>query len=179
MNMLAAAERGRRIEYIYGPTERGVYSLDDGTSKPSIELSGFIAGACDFLATRAKQLASVGSPYVAHDDAGQLLEFSATIRVTGERSGTVYFSVSRAMLTIMMMRMGATDITHDSMRRLLGEFAAHIATGARRAIGGEFVVRDPVITMSKHVPAATSAGRALVAPIQWRKFTAKLTLCMD
>jgi chemotaxis protein CheX len=131
----------------------------------------------------------VGSPYVAYDDAVQPLEFSAVIRVTGERSGTVCFSVSRAMLTIMLMRMGATDITHDSMCRLLGEFTSHIASAARRDIGGDFVVRDPVVRnpvvrdpmLARHARtrATASGDRALVAPIQWRKFTAKMTLCMD
>jgi len=182
MNMLAAAEKGQRIDYIYCPGARQVYLCDDTATRPSIDLtsidlSGFVEGACSFFATHGRQTASVGSPYVSYADPAQTLEFTAAIRVVGDQTGTIYFSASRAMLTIMLMRMGAAEITHDNMCMLMRQIAAQMATVARRAIGADFVVRE-TNSVARHTLARGKAQRALVVPIQWRKFTAKLVLCM-
>lgn len=179
MNMLAAAARGQRIEYVYGSRAQDAYLLNDVAPKRGIDLHGFTRGACEFLATNAKQMASVGSPYVAQAGNTASLEFTAAIRVVGERSGTAYFSASRAMLTIMLMRMGAIDITHDSMRALLARMASAMASAARLDIGDEYLVQEPIVSKIRRGDFHTPSGRALVVPIQWRKFTAKLVLCMD
>lgn len=178
MNMLAAADRGQRIEYIYARHATDTCRLDV-TPKRGVDLHSFTTGACTFLATQAKQMASVGSPYVAQEGKTAALEFTAAIRVVGERSGTVYFSVSRAMLTIMLMRMGATEITHESMRALLAKMASAMAFAARRVIGDDCLVQEPIVSLSRSGELHAAHGLPLVVPIQWRKFTAKLVLCME
>jgi chemotaxis protein CheX len=187
MNMLTAATRGQRIDYIYdahGDAEVRSFAL---TKTPRINIEGFVSGASRYFATRAKQEAIIGSPYVAYEGAFHgandvkvaPLEFTATMRVTGRLRGTAYLTASRSMLTILLMRMGATDITTETMRGALHELAQAMAASARH-VDPDLLVWDPSVANERN--GVIECGRdqsPLVVPIHWRKFTAQLVICME
>jgi chemotaxis protein CheX len=180
MNMLTAATQGQRIEYAYDAAANDV-ELDRASLKQTtaFDFDSFVAGACEFFATQAKQTAAIGMPYVANEDAIKALEFTATIRITGQRRGAVHVTASRAMLTIMLMRMGATDITVDAMKKVLRDLATNMAAIARRDNMDDVLIWDPMIVADRQTRIGSDALSALVVPIHWRKFTAQVAICME
>src|SRR5689334_19610728 len=112
MNTLAAVAHGRHIDYGYDAAGNcnGLPSISP-RAPGRLDYGGFIAGACEYFTHEAKQSATIGTPYVGHEQPLVPLEFTATVRVTGGTRGAMYITASRAMLTIMLMRMGRTDIT--------------------------------------------------------------------
>jgi chemotaxis protein CheX len=179
MNMLIAAAKGQRLEYI---REAANDTLELPALRPQsrVALDGFVAGACEYLETHAKQLAIVGTPYVAYESNIAALEFTATIRITGARRGIVYLTASRAMLTIMLMRMGSTDITVEGMSAVLRDLAFSMAAAARRGNDEDILVREPSVFVDRTGKIECKrAARPLIVPIQWRKFTAQLVMCVE
>ena len=185
MHMLTAAAKGQRIEYRYDHRADDdtlvIEALAHVTPKHSeISLQSFIAGACEYLETKVKQLATVGTPFVAYEANVAPLEFTAAIRITGERRGTVYLTASRAMLTIMLMRMGSTDVTAEHMSKVLRDLAMSMVNAARRDLSDELLVWEPSVATERtgKIECARDA-RPLIVPIHWRKFTAQLVMCME
>lgn len=186
MNMLTSAAKGKRLD-VRNPTTNSTSSSTIGgaaiesiavTRRHHIDLDSYMAGANEFFSTHAKQSADIGSPYVAHEGI-EPLEFTAAIRVTGSLRGTVYVSASRAMLTIMLMRMGATDINTDNMGKVLRNLASAMVAFARRDSGFDVLVRDPSTVSERREKIGGAGNAVLVAPIHWRKFTAQVVVAMD
>jgi len=147
---------------------------------PHINLDDFVAGAEDFFATAAKQPAIVGSPFVAQASEIAWQEFTATIRITGERRGAIYVSASRGMLTILLMRMGATDITTVTMSEALRRLAESMADAARFDLSSALLVWSPTVSVgAMHEIDRSIASRPVVAPIHWRKYTTQVVMCIE
>lgn len=184
MNMLIAAAKGQRLEYAYDHAANDTLVIEALANIPQKQsetaLQSFVAGACEFLETKVKQLATVGTPFVAYESTIAPLEFTATIRITGERRGAVYLTASRAMLTIMLMRMGSTDITVNAMSKVLRDLAMSMVNSARRDLSDELLVWEPSVAVERtgKIEAARDT-RPLIVPIQWRKFTAQLVMCLE
>ena len=182
MNMLLAAAKGQRLQYAYRPAADDV--VDSTHAESSSDLDGFAHGARTYFATQAKQPASVGTPYIVNDDELPAQEFTAMMRISGERSGTVYITASRAMLTIMLMRMGSDDITTERMCDALRGLAQSMVRGAREQLGNDVLVWEPVVAANRlaNRPAnqyGLQGRRALVTPIHWRKYTAQMVMSID
>jgi chemotaxis protein CheX len=75
-----------------------------------VELETFVEGTTSYFATAANQPASVGSPYIVQEGRPAVQEFTGMINIAGKRRGIVYFTASRPMLTVMLMRMGVNLI---------------------------------------------------------------------
>jgi hypothetical protein len=109
-----------------------------------------------------------------------LQEFTATIRITGARRGAIYVSASRAMLTILLMRMGATDITTVTMSEALRKLATAMADAARSNLSNELLIWSPTVKVSAANKIDESLqARPVVTPIHWRKYTTQVTMCIE
>ena len=97
----------------------------------------------EILETAANQPASVGSPYLVNEGKPTVQEFTGLISIAGKRRGIVYFTASRPMLTVMLMRMGETELTQENMCDLVGEVANTISGNARRDFGKDFMISVP------------------------------------
>ena len=109
-----------------------------------VELETFVEGTTHYFATAANQPASVGSPYIVHDGRPTIQEFTGVINIAGKRRGIVYFTASRPMLTVMLMRMGETELTQENMCDLVGEVANTISGNARRDFGKDVMIHMSV-----------------------------------
>lgn len=181
---------GERLTASKATAHTGHSGLDKpGPDKSAVDelgLDSIVADALKFFAARTKQAAKAGSPYIAHGTDDQpglaLQEFVAKIRVSGRHRATVLISASRAMLTIMLMRMGATDITVDTMRGALGELASAIGSSIRLRLGDEVLAGTPVVSVTAArlgTPTLESSRAPLVAPIHWRNYTASIALNIE
>ena len=145
-----------------------------------VELETFVEGTTHYFATAANQPASVGSPYIVQDGRPTIQEFTGVINIAGKRRGIVYFTASRPMLTVMLMRMGETELTQENMCDLVGEVANTISGNARRDFGRNFVISTPTICDRTNAStAAATTGRSFVIPINWRSYAANVVVCLQ
>ena len=123
-----------------------------------VELETFVEGTTHYFATAANQPASVGSPYIVQEGKPTIQEFTGLISIAGKRRGIVYFTASRPMLTVMLMRMGETELTQENMCDLVGEVANTISGNARRDFGKDFMISVPTVVAGERLPERCSAA---------------------
>ncbi len=149
-------------------------------SMTRVELETFVQGTTHYFVTAANQAATVGSPYLVNEGSPALLEYTGVITIAGKRKGIVYFTASRPMLTVLLMRLGETDMTHENMADLVGEVANQISGNARRDFGREFMISVPRVLSGAQSESPTPAdARSFVIPINWRSHSAQLVVCLD
>src|SRR3954462_3616170 len=144
-----------------------------------VELETFVEGTTTYFATAANQPASVGSPYIVQEGRPTVQEFTGLISIAGKRRGIVYFTASRPMLTVMLMRMGETELTQENMCDLVGEVANTISGNARRDFGKDFMISVPAVLAGEKPEIPNVPGsRSFVIPINWRSHSAKLIVSL-
>jgi chemotaxis protein CheX len=149
-------------------------------SMTKIELETFVEGTTHYFQTAANQPASVGSPYLVNEGTPNIQEYTGVITIAGKRKGIVYFTASRPMLTVLLMRLGETDMTHENMCDLVGEVANQISGNARRDFGSEFMISVPRVVTGTPENGVTPANvRSFVIPINWRSHSAQLVVCLE
>jgi chemotaxis protein CheX len=149
-------------------------------SMTKVELETFVEGTTHYFQTAANQPASVGSPYLVNEGAPGIQEYTGIITIAGKRKGIVYFTASRPMLTVLLMRLGETEMTHENMCDLVGEVANQISGNARRDFGNEFMISVPRVIIGQPEHAVTPSNtRSFVIPINWRSHSAQLVVCLD
>jgi len=146
----------------------------------NVELSTFVEGTTHYFETAANQPASVGSPYLVQQGKPTVQEFTGMISIAGKRRGIVYFTASRPMLTVLLMRMGETELTEENMADLVGEVANTISGNARRDFGKDFMISVPQVVAGEPEKVATPDNvRSFVIPINWRSHAAQLVVCLE
>lgn len=146
----------------------------------NIELTTFVEGTTNYFATAASQPATVGSPYLVQQGKPAVQEFTGMISIAGKRRGVVYFTASRSMLSVLLMRMGETELTQDNMADLVGEVANTISGNARRDFGKDFMISVPTVVTGGAENVVTPENvRSFVIPINWRSHSAQLVVCLE
>ena len=149
-------------------------------SMTRVELETFVEGTTHYFQTAANQKATVGSPYLVNEGAPGIQEYTGIISIAGKRKGVVYFTASRPMLTVLLMRLGETDMTDENMCDLVGEVANQISGNARRDFGSEFMISVPRVVSNAEPEAVMPPNtRSFVIPINWRSHSAQLVVCLD
>lgn len=139
----------------------------------------FLYGTTRYFEVAAQQPASVGSPYLMSHGATELYEYTGVISVSGRRDGIVCFTAPRGMLTVLLMRMNESDVSHENMCDLVGEVANTIAGNARRDFGNQFQISVPtVLTGGGDEPKPPIGSQPIVIPINWRSHSARLVVCL-
>ena len=144
------------------------------------ELATFVEGTTRYFETTANQPASVGSPYLVQSGKPTVHEFTGMINIAGKRKGVVYFTATRPMLTVLLMRMGETELTEENMADLVGEVANTISGNARRDFGKDFMISVPQVVQGSPEQVSTPDNvRSFVIPINWRSHAAQLVVCLE
>ena len=145
----------------------------------NLELATFVEGTTRYFETAGNQPATVGSPYLVNSGRPTVHEFTGMINIAGKRRGVVYFTASRPMLTVLLMRMGETELTEENMADLVGEVANTISGNARRDFGKDFMISVPqVVAGDPERVTIPDNVRSFVIPINWRSHVAKLVVCL-
>jgi chemotaxis protein CheX len=143
------------------------------------ELQVFVDGTTNYFEVAAQQPASIGSPYLVTKGKPGVYDYTGVITISGKREGVVYFTATRAMLTVLLMKMQETDFSDETMQDLVGEVANTISGNARRDFGRDFVISVPNVVSGEKVeiPFPTDM-RPFVIPINWRSYSAKLVVAL-
>lgn len=137
----------------------------------------FLHGTTRYFEVAAQQPASVGSPYLMAPGGQELHEYTGVITVSGRRDGIVYFTAPRGMLTVLLMRMNESDVSHENICDVVGEVANTIAGNARRDFGSQFLISVPTVLAGDGAKPRLPAGsHPIVIPINWRSHSARLVV---
>ncbi|MFT3905520.1 MAG: chemotaxis protein CheX [Steroidobacteraceae bacterium] len=144
------------------------------------EVATFVAGILHYFETMVQQAAQVGTPYLALGKPPRSLDYTGMIRISGTRQGAVYFTAPKGMLSVMLMRMQETNISHDNLCDLVGEVANTLSGNARRDFGAQFVISVPQVVHGADSQLSHPAdARPIVIPIDWRNYHASLVVCLN
>jgi chemotaxis protein CheX len=143
------------------------------------EIRTFIEGTTRYFEVSAQQSASVGSPYLVTDGNPGAYDYTGIIGISGARKGIVYFSAPRGMLAVLLMRMNETDTSDENIKDLVGEVANTISGNARRDFGRTFIISVPTVVSQDVEKVTAPYSKSYVIPINWRKHSAKLVVCLE
>jgi chemotaxis protein CheX len=144
------------------------------------DIRAFVYGTTRYFEVAAQQAATVGSPFLVTQGSPEIHDYTGVITVSGRRNGIVYFSAPRGMLTVLLMKMNESNVTHENLCDLVGEVANTISGNVRRDFGKDFAISAPTVITGNAVPIELPAGcRPVVIPINWRSHAAKLVVCLQ
>ena len=143
------------------------------------EVAVFVDGVLNYFSTTVQQAALCGTPHLALGERPEISDYTGVIQVSGRRTGMVAFTASKSMLSVMLMRMQETDMSHENLCDLVGEIANTLSGNARRDFGQQFQISVPAVLSGRDsqlkYPAAT---RPIVIPVDWRNYHARLIVCL-
>jgi chemotaxis protein CheX len=144
------------------------------------EVGVFVAGILQYFGTTVQQAAHCGTPHLALSERPEISDYTGVVQVTGRRVGLVAFTAPKSMLSVMLMRMQETDMSHENLCDLVGEIANTLSGNARRDFGKHFQISVPSIFTGKEqrldYPQST---RPIVIPIEWRNYHARLIVSLQ
>ena len=144
------------------------------------EVGVFVTGVLHYFGSTVQQVAQCGTPHLALSARPEISDYTGVIQVTGKRVGLVAFTAPKSMLSVMLMRMQETDMSHDNLCDLVGEIANTLSGNARRDFGQQFQISVPAVIAGRdgqlEYPKAT---RPIVIPIEWRNYHARLIVCLQ
>jgi chemotaxis protein CheX len=142
------------------------------------EVGTFIDGVLRYFDSTVQQTPQCGTPYLALDQYPDMFDYTGIIRINGKREGLVAFTAPKSMLSVMLMRMQETDMSHENLCDLVGEIANTLSGNARRDFGHQFNISVPKVVFGRHGAIDYPAdARPIVIPIDWRNYHAKLIVC--
>ncbi len=143
------------------------------------EVGVFVSAVLHYFGTTVQQPASCGTPYLALNGNPEVSDYTGVIRVSGKRTGLVAFTAPKSMLSVMLMRMQETDMSHANLCDLVGEVANTLAGNARREFGQQFQISVPEAVAGRDGQLGyPDAARPIVIPIEWRNYHARLIVCL-
>jgi chemotaxis protein CheX len=144
------------------------------------DIRAFVYGTTHYFEVAAQQAASVGSPFLIMQGRPEVHDYTGVIGVSGRRSGVVCFSAPRGMLTVLLMKMNESNVTHENLCDLVGEVANTISGNVRRDFGRDFAISAPTVLSGTGAQIEVPRGcRPVVIPINWRSHAAKLVVCLQ
>lgn len=143
-------------------------------------LQVFIDGTIHYFAQSSDEPAVVGTPYLISNRVSVAREYTGIIGISGKRKGSVHFTADSAMLKLLLMSLGETNLTHEYMCDLVGEVANTISGNARKEFGKDFMISVPIVVVGEPKKIVMPEHlRSFVIPIHWRNHEASLIICLE
>jgi len=139
------------------------------------EVGVFVTGVLHYFGTAVHQPAQCGTPHLALSERPEISDYTGVVQISGRRVGMVAFTAPKSMLSVMLMRMQETDMSHENLCDLVGEIANTLSGNARRDFGQQFHISVPsILSGREHKIEYPQASRPIVIPIEWRNYHARL-----
>lgn len=143
------------------------------------ELNVFLNGAMRYFSETTGAKAEVSSPYLIDDAATIAGEFTGAIGIAGHHRGTVYFTASRGMLTMLMSEVGEPNLTKENMLDLVGDVANTIAGNARQHFGANFLISVPTLIYGVEALYLPKSIKSYAMPVVWKKYKATVIVVLE
>ncbi len=143
------------------------------------DLASFVRCLEHYFSAVFDQPPKIGTPYLIDTRAKIGKDYTGIIGISGRRSGMIYFTAPRGLLSVLLMAHGETEITDENMSDLVGEVANTLSGNARRDFGQEFHISVPRVVTGEPDPAQRPASaRSFVIPIHIRNHEAQLVVAL-
>ena len=143
------------------------------------EVAVFVDGVLNYFSTTVQQAALCGTPHLALGERPEISDYTGIIQVSGRRTGMVAFTAPKSMLSVMLMRMQETDMSHENLCDLVGEIANTLSGNARRDFGQQFQISVPAVLSGRDSQLKyPAANRPIVIPVDWRNYHSRLIVCL-
>ncbi len=144
------------------------------------EVGVFVGGVLNYFGTAVQQAAQCGTPHLALGERPEISDYTGVVQITGRRVGLVAFTAPKSMLSVMLMRMQETDMSHENLCDLVGEITNTLSGNARRDFGHQFQISVPSVIAGRGGKLDyPQASRPIVIPIEWRNYHARLIVCLQ
>ena len=144
------------------------------------EVAVFVDGVLHYFGTTVQQAAQCGTPHLALGERPEISDYTGVVQITGKRIGLVAFTAPKSMLSVMLMRMQETDMSHENLCDLVGEITNTLSGNARRDFGQQFQISVPSVIAGRDLKLDyPQASRPIVIPIEWRNYHARLIVCLQ
>jgi chemotaxis protein CheX len=144
------------------------------------EVGVFVGGVLHYFGATVQQAAQCGTPHLALGERPEISDYTGVVQVTGKRVGLVAFTAPKSMLSVMLMRMQETDMSHENLCDLVGEITNTLSGNARRDYGQQFKISVPAVVVGRDGKLDyPQASRPIVIPIEWRNYHARLIVCLQ
>jgi chemotaxis protein CheX len=143
------------------------------------ELNVFLSGAIRYFGETTGTQADVAAPYLIDDAKLIAGEFTGAIGITGRHRGTVYFTASRGLLTLLMNEVGETRFTKENMLDLVGDVANTIAGNARQHFGTHFQISVPTLIYGADALHLPKGIKSYAMPVVWKNNKASVIVVLE
>jgi chemotaxis protein CheX len=144
------------------------------------EVGVFVGGVLHYFGTTVQQAAQCGTPHLALGERPEISDYTGVVQITGKRVGLVAFTAPKSMLSVMLMRMQETDMSHENLCDLVGEITNTLSGNARRDFGQQFQISVPSVIAGRDGKLDyPQASRPIIIPIEWRNYHARLIVCLQ
>ncbi|MCU0756129.1 MAG: chemotaxis protein CheX [Xanthomonadales bacterium] len=143
------------------------------------ELSVFLSGVTRYFKETTGTAAEVASPYLIEDARAIAGEFTGAIGITGRHRGTVYFTASRGLLTVLMGEVGENRFTKEFMLDLVGDVANTISGNARQYFGADFLISVPTLIYGADALHLPKGIKSYAMPVQWRSYVGYVIVVLE
>src|SRR5580704_6558471 len=148
--------------------------------KTESEINVFVNGVLHYFNTSVQQVAECGTPHLAIGRVPDVSDYTGMIKISGKRNGMVFFTAPKGMLSVMLMRMQETDMSHANLCDLVGEIANTLSGNARRDFGHQFNISVPTVSVGrKNTLELPEGARPIVIPIAWRNYSSSLVVYLQ
>lgn len=143
------------------------------------EFQLFIGSLKHYFTQTCGQTPEFHPPYIL-DDRLALCDFTGTIDVSGDYSGSVYFTANAQLLADLLGFMGETHQDEAMLTDAIGEVANTLAGNFRRDYGSRFIISPPTVRRSTHKAfKPAQAQTTYVVPLNLQGQDAHLIVAMN
>ncbi len=142
-------------------------------------LKTFIQGTQNYFSSVTGSKPEIGTPYEA--DENQIHgDFTASIGITGNQRGNVFFTAKRDMLKTLLSQMGEYSADEELLGDVVGEIANTIAGNAREDLGSGFMISPPHLQNGKiNLEHLYQQDSSFIIPIHWKGYACFVVISLN
>lgn len=144
------------------------------------DLQVFIDATVNYFKQASDVTATVEAPYLKNVTETIAYQYTGIIGISGKKRGCVYFTAPSVLVKHLLMSIGETDTSKDTVCDLVGEVANTIAGNARKYFGPEFMISVPVVVdgQPERIKLPPNS-RAFIIPVIWRLYESRIVICLE
>ncbi len=141
------------------------------------DLKVFVDVTMNYFDKISGDQARMAEPYISFEPP-PLLDYTGMIEIAGKGEGIFYITTEPAMLHDLLLRIGESDTSEETLLDYVGEIATTLSGNVRKQFGGSFRISVPVTVggSKKEHPDLPFAN--FVVPIQWKDFNPFMVIGM-
>ncbi|WP_424195926.1 chemotaxis protein CheX [Ampullimonas aquatilis] len=107
-------------------------------------------------------------------------DYTGLIKVSGDYTGSVYFTAPRHMMLAFLLESGETETTDSNLLDAVGEIANTISGNVRQHFGETLEISPPVLCRGdRHLSSMGVRDRPFIINLAWQQYEASVVVDID